>query len=60
MSSYSLIAYCAGLPAFIAVKVLAPGYYARQDTTTPVKIALVAMVNQHATEFGTFVGLLLT
>jgi len=44
MSTYSLIAYSAGLPAFIAVKVLAPGYYARQDTRTPVKIAVAAMV----------------
>ncbi len=44
MSAYSLIAYSLGLPAFIAVKVLAPGYYARQDTRTPVKIAVAAMV----------------
>lgn len=44
MASYSLIAYSAGLPAFIAVKVLAPGYYARQDTRTPVRIAITAMV----------------
>ena len=32
MSALSLSAYAAGLPAFIAVKVLAPGFYARQDT----------------------------
>ncbi len=32
MSALSLAAYATGLPAFIAVKVLAPGYYARQDT----------------------------
>jgi len=44
MSSLSLAAYAAGLPAFIAVKVLAPGFYARQDTKTPVKIAVTAMV----------------
>ncbi len=43
MSAVSLLAYSVGLPAFIAVKVLAPGYYARQDTKTPVKIAIVAM-----------------
>ncbi len=43
MSSLSLMAYALGLPAFIAVKVLAPGYFARQDTRTPVKISLVAM-----------------
>jgi len=45
MASLSLSAYAAGLPAFIAVKVLAPGFYARQDTRTPVRIAVVAMVS---------------
>jgi putative peptidoglycan lipid II flippase len=45
MSALSLSAYAAGLPAFIAVKVLAPGFYARQDTKTPVKIAITAMVS---------------
>ncbi len=45
MSALSLTAYAIGLPAFIAVKVLAPGYYARQDTKTPVKIAIMAMVS---------------
>jgi putative peptidoglycan lipid II flippase len=58
MSTYSLIAYSVGLPAFIAVKVLAPGYYARQDTTTPVKIAVTAMVSNMLLNF-IFVGLLL-
>ncbi len=45
MTALSLSAYALGLPAFIAVKVLAPGYYARQDTKTPVKIAITAMVS---------------
>ncbi len=44
MSTISLMAYALGLPAFIYVKVLAPGYYARQDTRTPVRIAIRAMV----------------
>ncbi len=43
MASWSLMAYCSGLPAFVAIKVLAPGFYARQDTKTPVKIAILAM-----------------
>jgi len=43
MSGLSLVAYAAGLPAFIAIKVLAPGYYARQDPVTPVRISLLAM-----------------
>ncbi|VAW70824.1 Proposed peptidoglycan lipid II flippase MurJ [hydrothermal vent metagenome] len=44
MSSLSLMAYALGLPAFIYIKVLAPGYYARQDTKTPMKIGIRAMI----------------
>jgi len=44
MATLSLIAYSIGLPAFIFIKVLAPGFYSRQDTKTPVKIGVVAMV----------------
>jgi len=44
MARQSLMAYSAGLLAFIFIKVLAPGYYARQDTRTPVRIGIVAMV----------------
>ena len=40
----SLQAYGAGLLAFMLIKVLAPGYYARQDTKTPVKIGIQAMI----------------
>lgn len=42
--SYALFAYLSGLLSFMFIKVLAPGYYARQDTKTPVKIAIKAMV----------------
>lgn len=44
MSSLSLMAYALGLPAFIFIKVLAPAFYARQDTKTPMKIAVKAMI----------------
>ncbi len=44
MSALSLRAYSLGLIAFMLVKVLAPGFYARKDTATPVKIGIVAMV----------------
>ena len=44
MAAMSLRAYAVGLIAFMLIKVLAPGYYARQDTTTPVKIGIKAMV----------------
>ncbi len=44
MSALSLRAYALGLTAFMLIKVLAPGYFSRQDTKTPVKIGVVAMV----------------
>jgi putative peptidoglycan lipid II flippase len=44
MSAMSLRAYGAGLLAFMLIKVLAPGYFSRQDMKTPVKIAIKAMV----------------
>jgi len=40
----SLRAYSVGLIGFIFVKVLAPGFFARQDTRTPVRIGIVALV----------------
>ncbi|WP_188628632.1 murein biosynthesis integral membrane protein MurJ [Oceanisphaera marina] len=43
-ASKSLIAYGVGLQAFMLIKVLAPGYYARQDTKTPVRFGIIAMV----------------
>ena len=43
MAARSLMAYALGLVAFMVVKVLAPGYYARQDVKTPVKFAVVAL-----------------
>ncbi len=43
MASLSLRAYALGIVAFMLVKVLAPGFYARQDTRTPVKIGVIAM-----------------
>ena len=43
MTAQSLMAYALGLIGFIGVKVLAPGFYARQEMMAPVRIALVAM-----------------
>jgi putative peptidoglycan lipid II flippase len=45
MSAMSLCAYGSGLLSFMLVKVLAPGYYSRQDTKTPVKYGIIAMVS---------------
>lgn len=44
MASYALTAYGCGLLSFMMIKVLAPGFYARQDTKTPVKIGIKAMI----------------
>lgn len=41
--SFALYAYLSGLLSFMFIKVLAPGYYARQDTKTPVLIGIKAM-----------------
>ncbi len=43
LSAQSLAAYALGLPAFVLVKVLAPGFFARGDTATPVKIGVAAV-----------------
>ena len=43
MTRQALIAYSVGLLGLIVVRVLAPGFYARQDIRTPVKIALVTL-----------------
>ncbi len=44
MAAWSLLAYSFGLLGFILVKILAPGYFARQDTRTPVKISMISML----------------
>jgi putative peptidoglycan lipid II flippase len=43
MSSYALMAYSFGLLGFSFVKMLAPGYFARQDTRTPVRVGFVSL-----------------
>ncbi|WP_085809546.1 murein biosynthesis integral membrane protein MurJ [Sphingomonas sp. TZW2008] len=43
-TAQSLAAFSIGLPSYILVKVLTPGFYARSDTRTPVKFATVSMV----------------
>jgi len=39
----AVIAYSVGLIGLVMVKILAPGFYARQDIRTPVRIALVTL-----------------
>ena len=64
MVSYSLIAYSTGLLSYMLIKVLAPGFYARQDIKTPVRIGIIAMVanmafNLMLAPFLSYVGLAL-
>ncbi len=44
MATLSLMAYSFGLLGFILVKVLVPGYFSRQDTKTPVRIGIIALL----------------
>ena len=44
MTREALMAYAVGLLGLIMVKVLAPGFYARQDIRTPVKIAICTLL----------------
>jgi putative peptidoglycan lipid II flippase len=44
MTRQALIAYSAGLLGLILVKVLAPGFYARQNIATPVRIAVLTLI----------------
>jgi putative peptidoglycan lipid II flippase len=43
-TALALAAYAAGLPAFVLIKIFQPGFFARRDTATPVKIAAFAVV----------------
>ena len=42
--TYALMGWGVGLVGIVAIKVLAPGYYANQDTKTPVRIAVAVLV----------------
>lgn len=44
MSTLSIVALVCGLPAYALVKVLLPAFYARQDTRTPVRAGVAALV----------------
>jgi len=48
MTRQALIAYSIGLLGLILVKVLAPGFYARQNIRTPVKVAIFTLISTQA------------
>lgn len=41
--AWALSAFSVGLPAYVLIKVLTPGFYAREDTRTPVRYATIAV-----------------
>ena len=45
MTSFSLMAYAVGVPAFILTKVMLPAFFSRHDTRTPVRIGIIALVS---------------
>ena len=51
MTSRALIAYGVGLIGLILVKILAPGFYAKQDIRTPVKIAVIVLITTQLMNF---------
>ncbi len=51
-SSSALAAFSLGLPAYVLIKVLTPGFHARQDTRTPVRIAIASMIVNLAGNLG--------
>ena len=44
MAHLALLAYAAGLPAFMLVKLLSAAFFARQNTKSPVRFAIIAML----------------
>ena len=45
MSAWALRAYALALPGLVLVKIFAPGFFARQNTRTPVRIGVIAMIS---------------
>lgn len=58
MSAWSLVAQALAVPAFLLVKVLAPAFFSRQDTRTPVKAGLVSVAINALATLGLIAGLL--
>lgn len=56
MTAIALVAYAIGFMGFSFVKVLVPGYYARQEVRAPVRFGVIAIVSGMAMSLS-FVGL---
>ena len=55
-TAWALVAYSVGLPAYVLIKVLAPAFFAREDTRTPVRIAVGCVVLNFALNLGLGLG----
>lgn len=42
-TAWALAAFASGLPAYVLAKVLSPAYFARKDTKTPVRYAMIGL-----------------
>jgi putative peptidoglycan lipid II flippase len=51
MSSQALMAYSIGLLGFVLIKILAAGFFARQDTKTPTKVAFISIITNISLNF---------
>ena len=47
-TAHALAAFAAGLPAYVLIKALSPGFFAREDTVTPMKIAVASLIANSA------------
>jgi len=56
-TAWALAAFAAGLPAFVLVKILQPGFFAREDTVTPLRFAAVSVGVNVAFSIGLFLPL---
>ncbi|MDX1497926.1 MAG: murein biosynthesis integral membrane protein MurJ [Salinisphaeraceae bacterium] len=59
MSRYSLMAYAFGFMGFSLVKVLLPGFYSRQDTRTPVRFGVIALLVNMVLNVGLVVAIVM-
>lgn len=51
-TGWALVAFSIGLPAYVLIKILNPGFYARHDTRTPVVFAVTSMVTNIVLSIG--------
>lgn len=54
-TSLALVIYAAGLPAFVLIKVFQPGFFAREDTKTPLRFAAISIAVNIAVSLALFV-----